>query len=844
MSGNFDASTTRRLARAARRGQGQGTGREGAALFAVVPIAILMLSLTMAFVGTAVDSSRANTSDLDSFRARAAAQSAASLAIADLWGAYEISAGNNMQMWTFRTHLEGLGIQDQTGAAKPKGVNFMPSLSLSQELDGSRTIDGVEIQRVEVYRTDNFDSTSLVVEVDAVQRIGGDGSSRERRSSIQETFTVAPPEWDGLDYALLASNVNCLLCHTTIDNVERFYNDDQGLYGSFDMVRVGSIESMHFRSDPDSSVAGVLLIGGDAMEGDGDNISDWTKFNLTSVAMTDGRLDEDIFGDMTNVGLETFDQNSHNLTANLFLDFFDYKDSIDHLDLPTSFPSPFADNGGIDSVTGKPLPNDAGNRKVDDGEFYVSVSGLAGNISGGAISVIKKGDKVNTAAAKTALMKGNSAGIAGTTDGNVYLHGTEANPIILDGDVAVDGDVVISGYVKGMGTIRARGNVYVTSDLVYNDAGGPSSAARTYGYAGDGTENNIAIASGGNIVMGDMYRPGWGEGKATDGTKGTSFNFIMDELAIFNRMEWIKTQPTLPGKTEKVTTGTKTVWYDEKVKEYYDVEVTNWKWVKTGNKIQKSKYKWVTKSNGLPEPYTETWKEKVFSHYYYVDEKEKVADGTKTVTKSKWVKTGNRLSREEPVKEWQTLQHANPYFVANYLPRYYSFSAGQKAPIFNKDGYFDPQTGHWHSEEYAGDWDDSELSYADPNNPNDPYLYGGANGSVLSTITPTDGWIDNTIMREIIQDHLAEEASGSKTFEVDATLYSANSILGTVPDRNSPNTNGTLLVNGGIVAADVGILSPVSTQVNYDVRGAEALSITADLGLVISRRFSAPKVWY
>ncbi len=50
---------------------------------------------------------------------------------------------------------------------------------------------------------------------------------------------------------------------------------------------------------------------------------------------------------------------------------------------------------------------------------------------------------------------------------NLYLVGTAANPIKLDGPVVVKGDVIISGYVTGQGAIYAGGNVYVPNTLQY-----------------------------------------------------------------------------------------------------------------------------------------------------------------------------------------------------------------------------------------------------------------------------------------------------------------------------------------------------------------------------------------
>lgn len=50
---------------------------------------------------------------------------------------------------------------------------------------------------------------------------------------------------------------------------------------------------------------------------------------------------------------------------------------------------------------------------------------------------------------------------------HLYLEGTAANPIVLDGPVVVRGSVIISGYVTGQGAIYAKGNVYVPKPLRY-----------------------------------------------------------------------------------------------------------------------------------------------------------------------------------------------------------------------------------------------------------------------------------------------------------------------------------------------------------------------------------------
>jgi hypothetical protein len=55
---------------------------------------------------------------------------------------------------------------------------------------------------------------------------------------------------------------------------------------------------------------------------------------------------------------------------------------------------------------------------------------------------------------------------------NLFLVGTAANPIVLDGPIVVRGDVIIKGFVTGQGAIYAGGNVYCPDSIQY--VNGPS----------------------------------------------------------------------------------------------------------------------------------------------------------------------------------------------------------------------------------------------------------------------------------------------------------------------------------------------------------------------------------
>ena len=60
-----------------------------------------------------------------------------------------------------------------------------------------------------------------------------------------------------LDYALLANNVNCILCHATIDDAARVFNKDPSKFGTFDRVKVGALESLMLRGSSTTTIAGT-----------------------------------------------------------------------------------------------------------------------------------------------------------------------------------------------------------------------------------------------------------------------------------------------------------------------------------------------------------------------------------------------------------------------------------------------------------------------------------------------------------------------------------------------------------------------------------------------------------
>lgn len=168
--------------------------------------------------------------------------------------------------------------------------------------------------------------------------------------------------------------------------------------------------------------------------------------------------------------------------------------------------------------------------------------------------------------------------------GTYILTGTESNPIRVDGKVVIEGDVMIQGYIKGEGQIYATGNVYVPNDVKYlnrkeggNEVFGENDVQNPI--TGQYGRNLFGVTAGGSIVVGDyigtvthwnsnnskfydygMPEPGRklnrslisklpdtglnhvGSDSKTSATSNyVNFaNFVMEELSFFNQSELVR----------------------------------------------------------------------------------------------------------------------------------------------------------------------------------------------------------------------------------------------------------------------------------------------------------------
>lgn len=796
------------------------SGRRGMALVPALIVTALVAMMGLSMLMAHLSGARVVNFQGDEFKLTSAVESVGGLTSERIWSAYlTFNSGEPGSIQTFRAFLDqpetALHLANHvepTPGDATVGTDFLGVLDLPVEPSGHAVYDDVHIDALTVFRHDDGDTTNLYVTVSASTKRGGDIVNPVLNRAIRLVYTIEPQRFEGFDYGVLANNVNCIFCHSVVDSTDRYYNPFPSAYGSFERIKVGTLESLMIRDsvdgnplvndwDSDSYLAGSLYVRGPVTDQDGTPIADWAHQSFQSFEFdSHGKLVEDEWGRLNPTSFSPAGDPPGPL-ENLYLDYStEYPDMVDG-PLPTQFPPPFPDDGGIDPTTGLPDPTGAGNRRVDPNEFQSLAEFAEGSISGGAIQVVTHGgDAIDTSVELSqAMTLGNRPSIPSSVNANVVLTGTESDPIILQGDVAIHGDVVISGYVKGKGTIYASGNVYVPGNLVYLDGqiriDGSPSGVRNYGVASDGTHNALGLAAGGNILIGDYLQPSLfdphGQYDIVSGDSSGSFNFAIAELSLFNRGEWAKAQPLLPGLGEDPT------------------NPSTWT---------------VVNPNNLTNPYLP-------------------GPGDNLADPSTWSVT-------------------NPNFDADWLPRYYNFGPGDEIPIYNLgELYFDPSTGTWHGDaEVPTAWDPDRISIWDPSDTTNPGLFDpstGAPRAVVSQLTSDQSWISDDMMKLAIE-NIEAQNSRHDPMEIDGLLYTNNAIFGIV--HRQDEYRGQLLVNGALVAADLGLLAPgisypsgtgtgtnppnspfkVGLRLNYDKRLRSELNVKNPNRITIKRKLWNP----
>ncbi|MEM7310382.1 MAG: hypothetical protein AAF682_27140 [Planctomycetota bacterium] len=775
-------------------------------LLAVSGMGIFALALLTSVLST----KRSANHMADDYRLASSVESVAMLGTEALWSGYladPAQAGVAGSIDTFRTYLNSLGIADSGPGGAPgpeEGFSLLPLVGLPVD-DGESLFQAVTIDALQIVRRDDGDATQLYLTVSASTNRGKGLVNPVLNRAVQQVYTVEPEDFDGFDFAVLANNVNCIFCHTNIDSVERFYNADSDSYDSFDRVRVGALETVMLRHmsgaagpisdfDSDSFIAGTLYVRGDVTDQDGHPLGSFSDlaFQGYDFDTTNGKLIEDAFGELVTTPFSPAGSPPAPM-ENLYLDYPEvYADMVDGA-MPTSFPSPIPDDGGIDPMTGLPDPAAKGNKLVDDLEFDLVSETAEGAITAGIIGLVPDGEKIDDVAEyAAAVFVGNQDSVQQTVGGNLILTGTEDNPITIDGTVAIDGDLIINGYIKGEGNLVVRGNIYVPTDLQYldgsayleSDPEGSPSGPRTFGVAQDGTKNAVGLAAGGNVLIGDYLSPSRLQPDLSkvdpekydivSGDETDDWNFALAEMSLFNRAEWAKTQEYLPNAAGEADDADDPVLLNPM----------------TGYPVT-----WV------PNP---DYEPNYVPRYYHFGEGDTVP-----------IYNRGNIYFDELTGTWV---------------------GDAEVPVY---------------------WDTSLLTLADPDDPSDPVLFPvGDPAAVLKQVTPTDAWIPDDLYKVSIE-YFEDTRPFGEPMAVDGLVYTNNSIFGIVsritPMLGRMTVNGSLVASDlGLLVPGYedpfglsGNTSPLSDfaiglQLNYDQRVKEMLNVKNPLQVQLKRTLWNP----
>ncbi len=491
-----------------------------AMIFALMSIVVIAGVLAVAMAR--MQSSKSGTDHaIDEMILEEVAQAGIEMMTKQLWRDYIQTSGNTTRNWaSYRAYLNstlaipinedlnGNGVMDPGEDGNGNGQLEVPSGSnssygkemLSEPRVFSSAESGGELATLDSVTISRFDKLQNAwVTVRSTASIGG-----KTKTAVQ-VLEIGAPTRNHAQFAILANNISCILCHAEVRSLPLQLNTAAANYNNFDRVKVASLESIVVRAnEADSRLAGTLYSRGKVLQ---QNFSAYNAAQLQASQLrgyqhsnVNGKIVQGPTGTMTNVPMVAATNNLQgdlNQFANLYLNYPKDENLQTDGPVPNSFPAPY--------------PDENGNRMVDDNEFEQIMNTANGRIvfeSGGD----NQGGAIKTGTAfgvpsgglypyNNGLPPGSNGAMSdlaneGFYDGNLVLAGTPDDPITIDGTVAVNGDLVIQGTIKGEGQLLVRGNTYITGDVTYADD-------TEFGKASDGTDNAFALLSGGSVMMGD-----------------------------------------------------------------------------------------------------------------------------------------------------------------------------------------------------------------------------------------------------------------------------------------------------------------------------------------------------
>ncbi len=758
--------------------------QEGMALILALLAIITILAATALVMGSVQNAKRDTDSAVNAVLLEEACKAGIDIGIEQAWNQYITGRGNTTgNLASYHVFIDAMVLNNEDinrngfrdGNERDFNGNGSFEIGAAASIvseDNPRLLDsGAEIASLVVDRTD--DVTGVVLTLHATGRLGG-----LTKTAIQ-ALRVSGARFTGFQFAVLANNINCILCHAEFHQNDLLLNNDPTQYGNFDRVKIASLESLLIRkTEADSRVAGTTYTRGRVYNKDG------TLLDAAGIASSDlrgwgfsdqnGKIVQDpANGAMSETGLSNATVDSEGQLhqfANLYLDYPTEKEDMTDGELPLNFPSPF--------------PDDNGDRKVNPEEFekyVISANGsinfelppeeAGGTITAGVAYGVPSGATYTGTSLPTASDAGTLAQLAneGAYEGNLILVGTDDDPIVIENKVAINGDLVIKGQIKGRGQLMVSGNVYVVGDVTYADAAGE------FGEAADGTENAFALEAGGNILMGDYVTIRAKNNYKAVSTGPNTYNDVVDTYVWqgkFIRVDTANSNATMSsGKTTAVG--------------YFDAAVAD---------------------AGAPTGTTQTWTYTSGGKTHTVYEK---PEGMFSFTTSELM-LFNRMERQKAAPPGNADYNAT-YYIPGYTPRYYKLRDG--APIYQ---YRVTGSTSASLKEHA-------VNYLSPGvetlseSPADP-TYIGSNATVLS-LSPQANWITESTLRQIwFEDEQWRQTQANPDpadpdryrvpWRFDGLLYTNNCIFGVTRGntRHGSRTYGMMIVRGAIVCADLGML--------------------------------------
>ena len=781
--------------------------------------ALAFLVVTAIFVGTALlvglSNRRLSADNVRTFKAQAAAEAGIEQLIYESWyrpqeGVTDPLAAEPKTLKAFRDRLDSLKVGEDS---RPIVAGGNPGEFADNPQTFSGTLDDGTAYSVAVRRAD-VSGSQTVLRLEATGTLG-DPDNPVATRYITEDLIVGYPEF-GLDYALLTNNSVCVTCHLDVVSLEAAYDENGRLIDTdrlrsasalegHERVKAASLET--FSTDRpgkvNSMIAGTLYTRGETNFADDDaslfmpvfreedgertNILDTRDaVRIASSAIAAARQDCGGPGGCPDA--------NGNFYENYVTD--DYPDG----ELPNEFPLPVQDTDG--------------NRRISHTEWDTQIKEEIdpGTLSGGSLSLYRterSGAEELVAASKTPTSETSlSTGTQGV-GGNLVLEGTPSDPIVIQGTVYVDGDVVINGSVTGDGKIVARGNVYVAGDITYacdddsqDDRWGSS---ETCNYGKPETLPRFGLVAGKNMMIGQYNMPYAGyKWQSYTGTNDGSYDGsdlnrpdINDEtVSQFKRTDF---------------TGIDTIDSEE---------LTRW-YIDPGDAAKAPKYGLSYGADNAPADRAGRFRLSfAMRQISFFNQRE-------------YCKTPGRDPRG----------CGDTAVIADYQPRYYKMR--DDSPVYRcanerKGGRGSgdtvlPGTG-CHNYSVAGEDGDN-------NSDNDLQVIPDADAISL---TPTDNWLSGSSTSELASElavrnrwaEKVERANRTEPLQIDGVLYSSNGIFGSNSTLSS--TQGEMMINGSVVAADTAILMAPETRaaagteergglrIQYDTRLRSLIDIKRD----------------